>query len=366
MAGRLARTNAFVRHRRQNQKLHLEKLPMQPNASRRRLDVTVVVPTFNRSGLVGRALDSILNQRRWPNEVIVVDDASTDDTVEKVRVWSELNNFPVKIEVLARNGGAATARNRGIELAKTRYVSFLDSDDEHVPDTLERLVQALDLASDAVLCFGDGEIVTPTNSYPNSLFQPHVNVGLVSEVIGGEDVPIYRLLDPKTTLLKASIIPTSATCFRRDAAIYVGGMPTEFRTGEDWLFWLRLSERGSFVFYLKDLALHYRHAENLTHPKTAEDTVRQKIFAFMSMLNGSFALTLNSGQHKYIQSLVTIQIREWRYQLSRLGFSAYMKGIAGAKNLTGYNFGAHAIGDPKSLVRAAVVSVKSFISARQK
>jgi glycosyltransferase involved in cell wall biosynthesis len=320
------------------------------------LDVTVVMPTYNRTGLVTRALDSVRNQTRRPCKVIVVDDASSDDTVMVARKWGEEHSFPIVVEVLGKNGGAAIARNRGIELATTTYVAFLDSDDEHLPSTLETLVQALEATPQAVLSFGDAAIVTPTHHFPNGLFRPRVNLDRDSEAIGDNSPQLYRLNDAKTALLKASIIPTSATCFRRDAAISVGGMPTKFRSGEDWLFWLRLAEKGRFVFCLEDLALHYRHDDNLTHARSAEFVVREKLVAFASLLDGSLGISLNDAQRLYIKALVQEQMDEWRFHLSRLGLRAYINGLSDSKKFTGKPSLTHLISDPRSIARAAVAS----------
>lgn len=119
------------------------------------LDVTIVMPAYNRSKLIRRALDSVRTQSHWPREVIVVDDASTDDTVEQVLAWSREFGVPTRVERLARNGGPAVARNRGIELAATRYVCFLDSDDEQTTHTLEKLVAALEANPSAAAAFAD-------------------------------------------------------------------------------------------------------------------------------------------------------------------------------------------------------------------
>ncbi|MGZ5200846.1 MAG: glycosyltransferase family 2 protein, partial [Telluria sp.] len=86
------------------------------------LDVTVVMPAYNRADLIGRALDSIRAQRRWPREVIVVDDASSDDTADEVERWSARTGFPVRVERLARNVGNAAARNHALRLAQSTYV----------------------------------------------------------------------------------------------------------------------------------------------------------------------------------------------------------------------------------------------------
>jgi glycosyltransferase involved in cell wall biosynthesis len=104
--------------------------------------VSVVIPAYNRRNFILRAIDSVIGQTYRPIEVIVVDDASTDGTVDFLRSM----NFPIDVEVvqLPANRGPSTARNVGVQHAKGVYVAFLDSDDRWLPQKLERQVSCLE------------------------------------------------------------------------------------------------------------------------------------------------------------------------------------------------------------------------------
>ena len=102
--------------------------------------ISVVIPAFNRQDTISYCLDSVLAQTYKNLEVIVVDDCSTDSTVSIVR------NHPdprVRCVVLEKNSGAQAARNRGILEAKADWIAFQDSDDEWLPDKLEKQVSVL-------------------------------------------------------------------------------------------------------------------------------------------------------------------------------------------------------------------------------
>ncbi|HEY5996398.1 MAG TPA: glycosyltransferase family A protein, partial [Candidatus Deferrimicrobiaceae bacterium] len=109
--------------------------------------VSVIIPTYNRSRLVGRAVGSVLAQTYRQVEAVVVDDGSTDDTAAVIRRIAAGASRPVRY-VKKPNGGCASARNLGVRHAAGEFVMFLDSDDELLPEAAESLLGAL-LGADA-------------------------------------------------------------------------------------------------------------------------------------------------------------------------------------------------------------------------
>ena len=321
------------------------------------LDVTVVIPTFNRTTLITRALESLRNQHHLPARIIIVDDASSDGTPDVVRRWATETGFPVTVEVLQQNGGPAKARNRGIELANTEYVAFLDSDDEHLPTTLARLVAPLVRLPDAVLSFADATVVTPTGLEQHGLFRPHIDLDAATEPLFLDGLEVHALRDATSTLLKASIIPTSGTCFRRHAALAAGLMPNGFRSGEDWLFWLRLAGQGRFVLQLDDLVRHHRHDDNLTHARAAEFMAREKLRGFLALLDGSMRVPLTPEQSDKARQLCAERLANWRYHLSRMGLAAYLAGLGSDWVRPLGSRATHLLQDPKSTLRASYYSL---------
>lgn len=325
---------------------------MSPN--RPLLDVTVVTPTFNRAKLIERALDSIRCQDRPPTRIIVVDDCSKDGTPDVVRQWAAKHSQPVHVEVLAQNAGPAGARNRGIELADTRYVAFLDSDDEYVPGSLERLCAGLDLHPEAVMSFGDATVVTPSGQTPHGLFAPRLDVASAALPVGEGR---YMLKDATQALLRASIIPTSATCFRRAQAMAVGGMPADFRSGEDWLFFLRLTQQGRFVFVRDDVALHHRHDDNLTSPRAGEFMAREKLRGLLLLLGPQGGIALSTEQRTQLQAMLAQQVQHWRHHLSSLGLASYLQGLKGPVGAATGGVAQHLTTAVRPLLRACAASL---------
>ncbi len=125
--------------------------------------VTVVVPVRNRAAIVGRTLDSIHSQSFRPMNVVLVDNASTDNTREVLDSWASRvadEDFSVKV-VTESQPGASRARNRGLSEVTTPYVMFFDSDDVMKENHVERVVDAIKAHPDAPLFFWDVAMVEP-------------------------------------------------------------------------------------------------------------------------------------------------------------------------------------------------------------
>ncbi len=168
--------------------------------------ISVVIPAYNRDRTIARAVAGVRAQT-YPNlEIVVVDDASTDGTAERV---AGLGDPLVRLVRHERNRGAAAARNTGVEHARGAWIAFQDSDDDWLPEKLAR--QAAHLAG----LSGDHTIT------------------------GGD-------LHPR--LLEGNIIGPQTTLIAKAAFRAAGGFDTRLRNNEDWDFFLRLSERGKIGF----------------------------------------------------------------------------------------------------------------------
>lgn len=99
--------------------------------------VNVIIPTYNRAHLIGRAIQSVLNQTYQGFELIVVDDGSTDNTDEIIKEFQQKDNRIIYLKHEKNKGGSA-ARNTGIKASKGEYIAFLDSDDEWLSEKLRK------------------------------------------------------------------------------------------------------------------------------------------------------------------------------------------------------------------------------------
>ncbi len=111
------------------------------------MNISVIIPTYNRAHTLGQAIESVLTQSCPPAEVIIVDDGSTDGTAALIQ-----NSFPSCRYLHQRNQGVSSARNNGISKATCEWLALLDSDDEWMPDKLATQASAIESNPGIKLC----------------------------------------------------------------------------------------------------------------------------------------------------------------------------------------------------------------------
>ncbi len=187
---------------------------------------SVVIPVYNRAAVLGAALASIRAQSCSDFEVIVVDDGSADDPAAVVESFAD----PRMRNVRQDNRGAAAARNRGIDLARGRFVAFLDSDDLFLPDHLRTMAGLLDGTANVV---GYAPIVVDRGDGRSMVKPPRA-------LRAGEHMAIYLLCD-------RGFVPTITLVVPRQIAARVR-YDESVSFGDDKDFALRLYLAGcSFV-----------------------------------------------------------------------------------------------------------------------
>lgn len=118
-------------------------------------DLTVIVPNYNKAQFLVQCIDSIFSQTVQPQEVIVVDDSSIDNSIEILHILQEKYER-LKVIKLEKNSGVSVARNTGISECKTKYITFLDSDDFNVnPEKYENELNLIKKKGDGYLVYSE-------------------------------------------------------------------------------------------------------------------------------------------------------------------------------------------------------------------
>jgi glycosyltransferase involved in cell wall biosynthesis len=199
--------------------------------------ISVVIPTYNRAHVLGRAIRSVLTQTFPDFECIVVDDRSTDGTIELVE---GLRDPRIRVLRLATNCGASRARNEGIQAARGEFVAFLDSDDEWLPRKLElqvaRLREGADPQTAVVYCQArlSGELVNTRVLRPHRI---HEGDAFIHLLIGWH---------PGTT---------STIMVKRSSLLEIGGFDEGLACAEDYDLWLRLAQAANHFAAVSEVLL---------------------------------------------------------------------------------------------------------------
>jgi glycosyltransferase involved in cell wall biosynthesis len=206
--------------------------------------VSVIIPTFNREVIVLKAINSVLEQTYRNIEVIVVDDGSTDDTIEALSGLSD------QISVIHQaNAGPSAARNRGVVEAKGEIVAFLDSDDYWMPEKIERQVTLMRRGGEKMCCCVCNAIVK--GSARETLGNTFDFAGISPRFAQGE------WTNPQDVLATRFLLFNQVVAIRREAFDRVGGFNEDLRLLEDYDLALRLSSFGTWGVIREPLVIKY-------------------------------------------------------------------------------------------------------------
>jgi len=195
--------------------------------------VSVIIPTYNRFPMVKEAVDSVLAQGFEDMELIVVDDGSSDGTVEEIKQYGGR----VRLLQHSMNKGVSAARNKGILHARGKYIAFLDSDDLWVKGKLKIQVTFLDDNPHYPLCYTD-EIWIRKGKRVNPMLKHAKYSGWIFE-----------------KCLPLCIISPSSVMIRRTLFSKVGLFDEALPVCEDYDFWLRISARFPIFFINRKLII---------------------------------------------------------------------------------------------------------------
>ncbi|MBF0226603.1 MAG: glycosyltransferase [Desulfobacterales bacterium] len=196
--------------------------------------VSVIIPTFNRAWAVKKAIDSVLAQDFKNFELIVVDDGSYDSTKEILKSYGDKI-----ITITQDNTGVSSARNKGIKLSQSEFISFLDSDDIWLPQKLSEQIKFFDLNPEALICqteeiwIRNGVRVNPKNKHKK-----------LSGMIFEQSLELC-LISPSSVMLKKSLL--------EEIGLFDESLPA----CEDYDLWLRVTCRYPVHLIEKDCLFKY-------------------------------------------------------------------------------------------------------------
>lgn len=213
--------------------------------------VTIVTPVYNGARYLKATIESVL-QQTYPNiEYIVLDDGSTDNTVDILRQYPNLH------WQTHANMGQAKTINRGWEIAKGEYLAYLSADDILFPTAVEDVVALLIKDPECVVAFPNCDLINPAGEVTRKA--------------------VARPFDYNTLVFRQECFIGPGAIVRRSAFEKVGGWNPQFRLAPDRELWMRLGLCGKFAMCPQVLA-HYRiHAGSASSSRSGLESVREPI-----------------------------------------------------------------------------------------
>lgn len=227
------------------------------------VDVSVIIPTYNRATTLTRAIDSILQQTVQLTEIIVIDDGSTDHTKET------LNQYENKITLIEQsNQGVSSARNTGIKAAQSTWIALLDSDDAWHPDKLNAQVQALQDNPSYLICHTD-EIWYRHNKRVNQMKKHQKRGG----DIFNQSLSLCAI-SPSSVLLHTKLLTE------------IGLFDESLPACEDYDLWLRITAHYPTLYIDQALTIKYGgHEDQLSKKYWGMD--RFRIQTLLKIINSN-------------------------------------------------------------------------------
>lgn len=252
-----------------------------------KIQVSVIIPTWNRAHSLKKAIQSALDQSPTPLEVLVSDDGSTDDSYHVIRSFK---NPKIKWITANHIGLPAVVRNRAIKESKGEWLAFLDSDDEWLPKKLEKQL---------ALAKKTGYLAICSNAYS------------INKKGGKKKYLTYsKNTIAFSDLLNVNFVITSSVIIHRSLLAKCLGFPEipEMKTGEDYSFWLRVATQTNFAYLKKPLVNYNDDPENSIR-KFTKNTYLQKKVILRDFLQWDWKNKINS---KYLLGALYCYLKSFK------------------------------------------------------
>jgi teichuronic acid biosynthesis glycosyltransferase TuaG len=224
--------------------------------------ISVIIPNYNRSALLRRAVESVLNQTVEVKEIIICDDGSTDDSKEIIH---SLNNPKISWLDCGRNGRPAIPRNAGIRKSIGEWLAFLDNDDQWLPSKIQSQLEKLKTSGRKAACTN---AVSQTSEIKNTIYS-----SFEKSIVTNED------------LIKSNYVICSSAMVHRSVLDSSGGFPEDetLKALEDYALWLKISCYTDFDYIQEPLVLYNDEASESIRSQS-ESTYRQrkKVYSYLT------------------------------------------------------------------------------------
>lgn len=238
--------------------------------------VSIIIPNYNREELLKEALDSVIAQTYKNWEVVVIDDDSTDHSIEVLQEYAKTDNRIRYYRRASNTKGACTCRNEGFKKSKGEFIIFLDSDDMLAPFCLEKRIKA-------AKCFPEYDF------WVFSTLEFEKKPGDLDILIN-----VFTTEDPLNRFLKIDVVWLATGPFwKREIIDKIGGWDENLKSGQDWDLSIRVIASGFRFLYFNDIDNYWRinSPDKITNNNFSNEHLQlkpylySKLFEFLKMKN---------------------------------------------------------------------------------
>lgn len=291
---------------------------------RRDLKVSVIVPNYRHAPFLEERLRSVFDQTVRPHEIIFLDDASPDDSVEVARRLAPLSPAPMRIVVNEENSGS-TFRQwlKGLELATGDLIWLAESDDSAHPRFLERLLPEFH-DPEVVLAYSQSALIGPNGERWAADFLDHTD-----DLDPGRWRSCYKAggaEEAERGLSQKNTIPNaSAVVFRKPERLDFAEELTSMRFAGDWFFYGMLLRDGKLAFVPESLNRYRRHEQTVSFQSVKADTHAEETLHAKLRIFETFDVSLNAMARGLGQTLLEYDMLTERFALKRPPLSANLR-----------------------------------------
>lgn len=214
--------------------------------------ISVIIPTYNSSSYITRTLDSVLSQNYLPDEIVIVDDGSSDNTIEIIEEYKKANKDVLKnIRVFQqKNMGAGAARNRAVKEAAGKWIAFLDSDDIWMSGKMKAVRASMEAHPDSTIIAHDEYAVDEKDMESRRLCSLHE----------GHD----ESKDLFIQLYEGNLFSTSCMVIKKEIIERAGGFDESLRSAQDYDLWIRCGMYGKLFYIPEPYEIYVTREGNIT------------------------------------------------------------------------------------------------------
>lgn len=287
----------------------------------RGIDITVVIPAHNAGGYIIQALESVAAQTVQPVCVIVVNNASTDDTASKVLDYAKTSSVPI-VHTETNFGDLSNARNIGFSLSSTAYIAMLDADDLYRPGFLEQACQVF--SADHTICcfFGNRTLFDASGARSVDVLDATSLYSMPMTQIGTHS---FRLEEDLFGVLAfGNFISPSGAVVTRCAAYSARLFSLRLPSGEDREFFCRLSLQGAMAFTRNTVVDYRLHDGSLMASSGELKLCKNNLRSLIGLMVDSDNLRLNGKQRKTLRVAIRRTSDKILFLASQNGVRRYL------------------------------------------